>query len=190
MGIRRVASIEWLCLGKRAASKIHAVAAASASIAVAGCIGTGTVDIDQYDGRTGTVEIEPTDLSFVDVGAKRKTVEQALGEPVEIHVSRGITVAVYQYDRGGMRAYSLGHMEAMVNDPSELWLVPLAMPLAHAMARPIEKYKLRKTQRAWLCLTYLDGQYVAEMKRILEEEALPDCRPPAYIPAGLPRDPH
>jgi hypothetical protein len=159
--------------------RICAAVLAMTSIAVAGCKTTGTV------GHTaGTVEIEPTDLSLVEVGTERKTVEQALGEPIDIYVAQGVTVAVYQYDRGGIRGYSISAIESAVYDPVDMMVLPFAISLAHAIAQPIETYKLRKTQRAWLCVTYLDGQSVAEMKRILDEKNLPDCEPPENIPAS------
>lgn len=181
--------VDWSCLRRRAARRICAAAIAIAPIAAAGCYGPGTVGSGTTDGRAGTVEIKPTDLSFLEVGTERKTVERALGKPVKTHVSQGITVAVYEYDRGGIRGYSLGSVEAGLTDPSQSWVVPLAIPITHAIVRPIVRHRLRKTQLAWLCLTYLEDQSVAEIKRIFDESDLPDCTAPANSLAEPPNRP-
>lgn len=128
-------------------------------------------------GCTGTVQIEPTDLSTVEIGASRKTVEEAIGKPILVYESQGSAVAAYQYDIGGTRHYHVGGSSGYPGPVEQLLLLPIALPLTHLIASSVERHRLRESQRAWLCVTYLNNQLVAEMKYSGQVE----CEPPGKL---------
>jgi hypothetical protein len=130
-------------------------------------------------GCTGTVKVEPTDLSSVNTRAERKTVEQAVGKPEKLYELRGITYASYRYNTGGTRHYDLGP-----RDPSEFFLyviaspiLPIIIPVMHAAVRPMERLVLWGEQRAWLCVTYGEDQIAADVKTAVPSP----CEPPGGI---------
>lgn len=105
-------------------------------------------------GCTGTVTVEATDLSAVQPGAERETVEQVVGEPGKFYVSRGLAYASYRYDMGGSREYHLFNDNEVGLAIVTLPLYPIIIPVGHAIIRPLEHLRLRVEQRAWLCVTY------------------------------------
>ena len=142
--------LRWYIRVRVTAAPAVGIVAAAIAITLGGC--------------TGTVKVEPTDLSAVEIGANRRSVEKAVGKPVKVYESQGETVAAYQYNRGGVRHYDVGKSPATLKLEEKLLIAPIALPIAHIIASMVERHKLRESQRAWLCITYLEDHSVAGVK--------------------------
>lgn len=130
-------------------------------------------------GCTGTVTVDPTDLSHIDVGADHKTVEEAVGEPERIYESKDLIYASYRYNKGGSRDYDFGPEKPgeMLMAVVMLPLLPIVIPAMHAVVRPVERASLRSEQRGWLCVTYGEDRIVAD----ITTGAPAPCEPPSGI---------
>ncbi len=107
-------------------------------------------------------DIEPTDLSSLEIGATRAAIEGVLGEPVAHQALPTGTVATYRYDTG--------LPGASLSDPAWKTYLGLYGPFLEPILTPIAlaaRQKRVERQTGHIIILYGLGEAVVEFRRVL-----------------------